>query len=126
MESAWIQRHFSAISSLTLSPVQTATKTILAYGSGVNSIRLANSCGVIVGFGRRALLSSGRRTLAMGLLMRKSGTAERRTLDRASLTFTMDGCGIFRLEKYRCKTRGVKSRRQQSPKAGCKYFAIFP
>src|ERR1017187_5470232 len=126
MESQLIHLHRSPINSLTRRPVHTATYNIVAYGSSTSCTSLLNCSGVMVGLRRRARLSFGSRNPSRGFLTRKSGTAERRMLESASRAFTMEGYGIARVEKYRCKVRGVKSRKQREPKVGSRYFPITP
>src|SRR5579864_7214807 len=126
MESRLMHLQRRPINSETRRPVHTATYSMLAYGSATSCTRALNCSGVIVGLRRRPRLSLGSRNPSNGLLTRKSGTADRRMLESASRTFTMEGYGIARVEKYRCRVRGVKSRRQRVPKVGTRYFPITP
>src|ERR1035437_6488409 len=126
MESEFIQRHLSPSNSLTRRPVHTATYSMLAYGSATSCTSELNWSGAMGGLRRRPRLSFGSRNRSNGFLTRKSGAAERRMLDSASRAFTMEGYGIARVEKYRCKVRGVKARKQRAPKVGSRYFPITP
>src|ERR1700720_253763 len=102
-----MQRHFRPISSLTRRPVHTATKIIVAYGSGTRCIRLLNCSGATVGFARLARLSRGSRSPSIGFLLRYStSTAARRIEDRTSL--------IFEIDRLNAATKYVVTHRPES------------
>src|SRR6266849_2055734 len=106
-----MHRHLRAINSLTRRPVHTATKIIVAYGSGTCCIRWLNCSGVMVGFARLGRLSRGSRNPSIGFLFRYStSTAERRIEDSTSLIFEIVGYDAWAdmPEKYCCSACRVR------------------
>ena len=95
----------------------------------MNSIRLLNCVGVIVGFFRRALLSGGMTSPSIGLVtMNPYRLADRMIEERVSRIFKIDGYPTFSLaspEKYRCSVSGVRSRRQQRIEFRLKAFRDY-